>query len=88
MTAWPQRPPGPRTGCTACSRRLHPVVQAPVHIPVNACGDTVNVIGLLNPAFGNSCSNGSGSWAIRSQDKRHMSRRGSMNHGGGMGYDD
>ncbi|MFF2472923.1 hypothetical protein [Streptomyces sp. NPDC058066] len=45
-------------------------------------------MGLLNPAFGNSCSNGSGSWAIRSQDKRHMSRRGSMNHGGGMGYDD
>ncbi|MFD0065100.1 chaplin [Streptomyces sp. NPDC056690] len=59
-----------------------------MHVPVNACGNTVNVIGLLNPAFGNSCSNGSGSWAIRSQDKRHMSRRGSMNHGGGMGYDD
>ncbi|MEU3281827.1 chaplin ChpE [Streptomyces antibioticus] len=29
------------------------VVQAPVHIPVNAVGNTVNVIGLLNPAFGN-----------------------------------
>ncbi|MET7661902.1 chaplin [Streptomyces sp. NPDC005356] len=24
------------------------------------CGNTVNVIGLLDPAFGNSCSNGSG----------------------------
>lgn len=33
------------------------VVQAPVHIPVNACGNTVNVIGLLNPAFGNTCVN-------------------------------
>lgn len=29
------------------------VIQAPVHIPVNAVGNTVNVIGLLNPAFGN-----------------------------------
>ncbi|MEV5432232.1 chaplin [Streptomyces sp. NPDC052701] len=33
------------------------VVQAPIHIPVNACGNTVNVIGLLNPAFGNTCIN-------------------------------
>ncbi|MER6128813.1 chaplin [Streptomyces sp. NPDC001795] len=29
------------------------VIQAPVHVPVNAVGNTVNVIGLLNPAFGN-----------------------------------
>jgi hypothetical protein len=33
------------------------VVQAPVHIPVNVCGNTVSVIGLLNPAFGNTCIN-------------------------------
>lgn len=33
------------------------VVQAPIHIPVNACGNTVNFIGLLNPAFGNTCVN-------------------------------
>ncbi|MBO1337393.1 chaplin [Streptomyces sp. VRA16 Mangrove soil] len=33
------------------------VVQVPVHVPVNVCGNTVNVIGLLNPAFGNSCTN-------------------------------
>ncbi|GAA3086773.1 chaplin [Streptomyces rectiviolaceus] len=33
------------------------VVQAPVHIPVNACGNTVSVIGLLNPTFGNTCAN-------------------------------
>lgn len=34
------------------------VVQVPVHVPVNVCGNTVNVIALLNPAFGNSCVNG------------------------------
>jgi ChpA-C len=33
------------------------VVQAPVHVPVNACGNTISVIGLLNPAFGNTCIN-------------------------------
>ncbi|MFI5976824.1 chaplin family protein [Streptomyces sp. NPDC051452] len=32
-------------------------VQLPVHVPVNACGNTVNVVGLLNPAMGNTCAN-------------------------------
>lgn len=32
-------------------------IQLPVHIPVNACGNTVNVVGLLNPAAGNACVN-------------------------------
>ncbi|GHH18709.1 chaplin [Streptomyces lanatus] len=35
-------------------------VQAPVDVPVNVCGNTVDVIGVLNPAIGNSCSNGGG----------------------------
>jgi hypothetical protein len=33
------------------------LIQVPVHIPVNLCGDSVNVIGALNPAFGNTCVN-------------------------------
>lgn len=33
------------------------VVQAPIHVPVNVCGNTISVIGLLNPAFGNTCIN-------------------------------
>ncbi|MCX4833593.1 chaplin ChpH [Streptomyces sp. NBC_00006] len=33
------------------------VIQVPVHVPVNVCGNTVSVIGLLNPAFGNTCAN-------------------------------
>lgn len=35
-------------------------VQVPVHVPVNVCGNTVNVVGLLNPAFGNKCENEGG----------------------------
>ncbi|CAM5249247.1 chaplin ChpH [Streptomyces fumanus] len=33
------------------------VVQVPVHVPVNICGNTVDVIGVLNPTFGNTCIN-------------------------------
>jgi hypothetical protein len=33
------------------------VVQVPLNVPVNVCGDTVDVIGLLNPVFGNQCAN-------------------------------
>ncbi|MFC8534132.1 chaplin [Streptomyces sp. NPDC057249] len=34
-------------------------VQIPVHVPVNVCGNSVSVVGLLNPAVGNACGNGS-----------------------------
>ncbi|MFK8907300.1 chaplin [Streptomyces sp. YS-3] len=48
-------------------------VQAPVHVPVNACGNTVNVIGLLNPVMGNTCVNKGGS---------HHGAGGATAHGG------
>ncbi|MGW1585893.1 chaplin [Streptomyces sp. NPDC002386] len=32
-------------------------IQVPVHVPVNACGDSVDVIGALNPALGAKCDN-------------------------------
>ncbi|MCK1815507.1 chaplin [Streptomyces sp. XM4011] len=33
-------------------------VQVPINVPVNVCGNTINVIGVLNPAFGNTCHSG------------------------------
>ncbi|AYC41147.1 chaplin [Streptomyces griseorubiginosus] len=51
------------------------VVQVPVNIPVNVCGNTVDVIGLLNPAFGNTCLNDGG----------HKGNPGPGGHGG-YGY--
>ncbi|MFD5424920.1 chaplin [Streptomyces sp. NPDC127084] len=33
-------------------------VKVPVHAPVNVCGNTIDVVGLLNPVTGNSCVNG------------------------------
>ncbi|MCG7526914.1 chaplin [Streptomyces sp. OfavH-34-F] len=32
-------------------------IQVPINIPVNLCGNTIDVIGVLNPAFGNTCVN-------------------------------
>ncbi|MEU6851731.1 chaplin [Actinacidiphila alni] len=41
------------------------LIQIPIDIPVNACGNSLNLIGALNPAFGNTCVNDShsGAWA-------------------------
>ncbi|MGW8556466.1 chaplin [Streptomyces tubercidicus] len=33
------------------------LIQVPVDVPVNVCGNTVNIVALLNPAFGNTCLN-------------------------------
>ncbi|MER7686712.1 chaplin [Streptomyces sp. NPDC097610] len=33
------------------------LIQVPVHVPVNVCGDTVDIAGLLNPTFGDACAN-------------------------------
>ncbi|MGW3127089.1 chaplin [Streptomyces sp. NPDC001076] len=34
------------------------VIGVPVDIPVNVCGDSIDVIGLLNPAAANACTSG------------------------------
>ncbi|WTO80587.1 chaplin [Streptomyces sp. NBC_00210] len=31
------------------------VLQIPVMVPVNACGNSLNLIALLNPTMGNAC---------------------------------
>jgi hypothetical protein len=33
------------------------VVQVPINAPINVCGNTVNIVGLLNPTAGNVCIN-------------------------------
>ncbi|WP_030414038.1 chaplin [Streptomyces sp. NRRL S-1448] len=33
------------------------LIQVPINIPINVCGNTINAPGLLNPAFGNICIN-------------------------------
>jgi len=33
------------------------LLQVPIHVPINLCGNTIDVVGILNPAFGNQCHN-------------------------------
>ncbi|MBM4794351.1 chaplin [Streptomyces sioyaensis] len=33
------------------------LIQVPIDLPINVCGNTVNAGALLNPAFGNTCVN-------------------------------
>ncbi|MGI5449186.1 chaplin [Streptomyces sp. CA-243310] len=42
------------------------LVQLPVNTPVNVCGNTVSVVGLLNPAAGNRCATTSQGGGARS----------------------
>ncbi|MFF6782275.1 chaplin family protein, partial [Streptomyces sp. NPDC012510] len=55
------------------------VVQAPVNVPVNACGNSVNVVGVGNTAVGNECSNGGGGY--------HHGGGSGASHGGGSQAD-
>ncbi|MGW0883452.1 chaplin [Streptomyces sp. NPDC002671] len=32
------------------------VVQVPVDVDANVCGNSIDIVGLLDPAFGNFCS--------------------------------
>ncbi|MEU7259993.1 chaplin [Streptomyces rimosus] len=45
--------------------------QLPVDIPVQACGNSANVVGLLNPAMGNGCGGDGGSHGGAHGDRRH-----------------
>ncbi|WP_406860271.1 chaplin [Streptomyces sp. HUAS MG47] len=59
-------------------------VQLPVHVPVNVCGNTINVVGVLNPAFGNGCANGSGGAQAAGGAAAHKDQPGSTRSGGGQ----
>ncbi|WP_306806501.1 chaplin [Streptomyces sp. DH12] len=62
-------------------------VQLPVDVPVNVCGNTVNVVGLLNPAAGNTCANKGAKGSKDSSHGAHKDRPGSAHggHGGAPG---
>ncbi|MET9469767.1 chaplin [Streptomyces sp. NPDC006544] len=67
------------------------LVQLPVHTPVNVCGNTVSVVGLLNSASGNRCANGapgtglSGNPGNAGQTSSHPSSRSSHSSKPGAG---
>ncbi|RLU87641.1 hypothetical protein CTZ27_23370 [Streptomyces griseocarneus] len=58
------------------------VIQVPVQIPINLCGNTIDIVGLLNPTFGNTC--------INADEERHEHfhghHHGGEHHGGEHGW--
>lgn len=60
-------------------------VQVPVEVPVNACGNTVDVIGALNPAFGNRCANASARHAAPQSGQSGQSGQGGQSGQSGTG---
>lgn len=57
------------------------VIQVPIDVPINACGNTVSILGLLNPAVGNTCVNGFGHHRDDDHGRRGDDHRSSWNHG-------
>ncbi|MCY0922642.1 MULTISPECIES: chaplin [unclassified Streptomyces] len=33
------------------------VIQVPIHVPINVCGNSIGLVSVLNPSFGNTCIN-------------------------------
>ncbi|MGV9591844.1 chaplin [Streptomyces tendae] len=60
-------------------------VQLPVHVPVDVCGNTVNVAGLLNPAAGNGCANTGEAGASRTGASKQDSGASGATSGGSSG---
>ncbi|AZM54533.1 chaplin [Streptomyces sp. WAC 01529] len=56
------------------------LLQVPIHVPINLCGNTVDIIGVLNPAFGNTCINNGGG---HHKDNGHHNGHGKGHHGKG-----
>ncbi|MFF7728154.1 chaplin [Streptomyces sp. NPDC008001] len=54
------------------------VIQVPIQVPLNICGNTIDIIGLLNPTFGNTCVNADRGW-----DEFHSHREVHHGHWGG-----
>ncbi|MDF6045685.1 DUF320 domain-containing protein [Streptomyces sp. JH14] len=62
-------------------------VQVPVDIPINLCGNTVNVVGLLNPAVGNKCENEDDARADGGYDEGADAGYDGYDDGADAGYD-
>ncbi|MEU0131444.1 MULTISPECIES: chaplin [unclassified Streptomyces] len=58
-------------------------IQVPIDVPVNVCGNSVDVGGLLNPTSGNDCGNGSGNGSSNSGHSRTDDGGPASGHGSG-----
>ncbi|MFI9719003.1 chaplin [Streptomyces sp. NPDC052396] len=65
------------------------VIQIPIQIPINLCGNSIDIVGLLNPTFGNTCINGGIERSEHREVRFHSHQRHEEHgHGGHHGDDD
>ncbi|MFJ9701825.1 chaplin [Streptomyces fradiae] len=62
------------------------ILQIPVNVPVNLCGNTIDVVGVLNPAFGNTCANVGKDHKEHKDGKGHEDGKGHHGEHGEHGY--
>ncbi|MEU0938892.1 MULTISPECIES: chaplin [unclassified Embleya] len=59
-------------------------LQVPIHVPINICGNSLNLLGALNPTIGNVCANVDGD---HDKGEHHSNGHGKgeapQHHGGG-----
>lgn len=62
-------------------------VQLPIHVPINICGNSVNLLGFFNPTVGNVCANIDGDHDNGGHEGGHESghaqHQAPQQHGGG-----
>lgn len=56
-------------------------IAAPLSVPVNLCGNTVDAAAAANPATGNTCANASGATATQAQERQEASGYGQSETG-------
>ncbi|MDT3397511.1 chaplin [Streptomyces sp. B1866] len=56
------------------------VVQVPIGIPINLCGNTIDIIALLNPASGTDCSQTGKVVKVDEEHHHHAKKRGHRHH--------
>ncbi|MCL3996399.1 chaplin [Streptomyces lavenduligriseus] len=62
------------------------LIQVPIGIPINVCGNTIDIIALLNPAFGNACANVSDEGKHEKPGKPGPTKPGKPGNHGNDGY--
>ncbi|WP_331771536.1 chaplin (plasmid) [Embleya sp. NBC_00888] len=58
-------------------------LQVPIHVPINICGNSLNLLGFFNPTVGNVCANIDGDHDKGGHEGGHAQHQAPQQHGGG-----
>lgn len=64
------------------------VIQVPIQLPINLCGNSIDIVGLLNPTFGNTCVNAEPEHHTEIRHIHHHERHHEGHHEGHHDHED